>query len=230
MKKYHCQNGSGIIEYYKLQDKILNLVFGLKHSFYLTGGTALHRFYYNYRLSDDLDFFTNNDLLFHEYVNNIFSEFKKDFDFQLVINEKDFVRINIANRLKVDFVNDIAYRYGKSKIIKGFKIDNVINILTNKIGAIIGRDSEKDIFDLIAICFNEDFNWDEIINIAKKKMHFETEFLIYRLKTFPFEWLTNLKILKPLNFSKKEIEIIIKDILSGADNSLHKGDNKWVDY
>lgn len=42
---------------YKIQDKILNIVFSFENNFYLTGGTALNRFYFNYRFSEDLDFF-----------------------------------------------------------------------------------------------------------------------------------------------------------------------------
>ena len=42
---------------YDLQDRVLGIVFSREHDFYLTGGTALHRFYYNLRYSDDLDFF-----------------------------------------------------------------------------------------------------------------------------------------------------------------------------
>ena len=43
---------------YKIQDKIIDLVVKEKLGFYLTGGTALQRFYFNkYRYSDDLDLF-----------------------------------------------------------------------------------------------------------------------------------------------------------------------------
>jgi predicted nucleotidyltransferase component of viral defense system len=47
---------------YALQDLVLDKVFELDNDFYLTGGTALHRFYYNLRYSDDLDFFVSNSL------------------------------------------------------------------------------------------------------------------------------------------------------------------------
>ena len=47
---------------YPAQDKILNAigeVFG--DAFYLTGGTALSRFYFHHRLSEDLDLFTETE-------------------------------------------------------------------------------------------------------------------------------------------------------------------------
>ncbi|MDQ7060749.1 MAG: nucleotidyl transferase AbiEii/AbiGii toxin family protein [Sulfurimonas sp.] len=46
-------------ELYLLQDEILEIIIKLENNFYLTGGTALHRFYYDARYSDDLDFFRN---------------------------------------------------------------------------------------------------------------------------------------------------------------------------
>ncbi len=211
---------SGNIEIYKLQDNILNIVFSIDNSFYLTGGTALHRFYYGYRLSDDLDFFTNSDLLFHEYIREIFEFFKKNnIIFEIILREKDFVRIKYLS-LKVDFVNDISFRYGKSKVINNYRIDNVINILTNKIAAIIGRDSEKDIFDILSICINEKFNWSEILKIANKKTYIDKETLIYRLKTFPIEWLKNIKLIKKIDFRREHLEIIISDIIEDRNNSL----------
>ena len=43
---------------YKLQDGVLNVVKNSNAPFYLTGGTALSRAYYNHRYSDDLDFYS----------------------------------------------------------------------------------------------------------------------------------------------------------------------------
>ena len=46
------------IRLYKTQDSIIDLVVKENLRFYLTGGTALQRFYFDsYRYSDDLDFF-----------------------------------------------------------------------------------------------------------------------------------------------------------------------------
>ncbi len=53
---------------YLLQDKFLTWWASLGFQFYLTGGTALGRFYLNHRYSEDLDFFLNNDPLFSQYI------------------------------------------------------------------------------------------------------------------------------------------------------------------
>ncbi|MDR0620209.1 MAG: nucleotidyl transferase AbiEii/AbiGii toxin family protein [Bacteroidales bacterium] len=46
---------------YPMQDGVLNAQKKCNTPFFLTGGTALSRAYYNHRYSDDLDFFTVQD-------------------------------------------------------------------------------------------------------------------------------------------------------------------------
>jgi len=56
---------------YQTQDKVLHSLKGGLSSFYLTGGTALGRFYLNHRFSEDLDFFLNNSDAFPHTVREI---------------------------------------------------------------------------------------------------------------------------------------------------------------
>ena len=206
---------------YKIQDEVLKITFSMDNTFYLTGGTALHRYYYNLRYSDDLDFFTNNDDNFNEYIDQILYELKdRNINFTHPVKAKDFGRIIVKDYLQIDFVNDRVYRDGISNIIDGFKIDNKINILTNKIGALIGRDEEKDIFDIFSIAFHENFNWGEILKIADKKAPVDKDLLIFRIDTFPLLWLKRIKTVNPLNITKKHTQIVIKDILNEGANSF----------
>jgi hypothetical protein len=46
---------------YPFQDGVMHTVKGVGTPFYLTGGTALSRFYFGHRYSDDLDYFVNSD-------------------------------------------------------------------------------------------------------------------------------------------------------------------------
>ncbi len=139
-------------ELYALQDRVLNVVFALEDIFYLTGGTALSRFYQEKRYSDDLDFFTNSSNRFGYAVKNIVSELLKNFVVEYELESKDFIRIKIDSLLQVDFVNDRVSRYKEPNILEnGYKIDTIENILSNKITAVIGRDNPKDIFDIYLI-------------------------------------------------------------------------------
>ncbi|MEA1893003.1 MAG: nucleotidyl transferase AbiEii/AbiGii toxin family protein [Campylobacterota bacterium] len=209
------------LELYLLQDKILKLVSKLDNDFYLTGGTALHRFYYDARYSDDLDFFVTNGDNFNEDVNEIVYELKcQDYGIVEDVKSRDFYRITVDALLQLDFVNDRVYRHKKSNMINGLRIDNKINILTNKISTIINRDEEKDIFDLFCLAYHEEFNWGEMIEIANKKAVIEKDVLIYRLKSFPLEWLQRIKKIKDIGINKEDVFELCNDILHNNDNSL----------
>ncbi|MCK5787295.1 MAG: nucleotidyl transferase AbiEii/AbiGii toxin family protein, partial [Candidatus Sabulitectum sp.] len=108
---------------YALQDKVLAVVFALNNSFYLTGGTALHRFHYNGRFSNDLDLFTSSDLLFGESINEILDRLEEKFILNHSVRARDFHRVLVDNSLQLDFVNDSVYRYGKSDVFDGIRVD-----------------------------------------------------------------------------------------------------------
>ena len=208
-------------ELYSIQDGVLNIVAGLDNSFYLTGGTALHRFYFNARYSNDLDFFVSSGNNFKEDIDEISYSLK---DAGYVVEDKvktrDFYRFLVNDILQIDFVNDRVFRYGKSVLIDGIRVDNKLNILTNKIGAIIGRDEEKDFFDIMCFAFFEDFNWGEVLEIANKKAVVEKDIFIYRITSFPLQWLGKIKRLMDFEITKKHVEVLCEDVLNERDNTL----------
>jgi len=77
---------------------------------------------------------------------------------------------------------------------KNFLYDNIENILSNKITAVMGRDNPKDVFDIYLIWKYFNFDWKEILNAAHQKAGFTNEELIIRLKSFPKELLEKIKI------------------------------------
>ena len=204
---------------YTLQDEVLKIIFSEGTSFYLTGGTALHRFYCNGRYSDDLDLFMQGQPYFYDEVKAAIYKLQKNFNVETAVNAKDFLRVKIKN-LKIDFVNDRVYRYGKSTVQNGVSVDNVYNILANKLTAVLGRDEEKDVFDIVCICLMYDFNWIDILQAAHEKEGFEDYILIERLKSFPLEWIKNLKLIKKTDITDKMIDMICTDIKEKCANSL----------
>ena len=200
---------------YNLQDKILDIVFKNSTEFYLTGGTCLHRFYVNLRYSDDLDFFTNSLGIFGLEVKRLRSIISDFFDVRVEIESKDFVRIRIDN-LKIDFVNDVSFYCGKVNVKENLILDNIENICANKFLAILGRDEVKDVFDLFVIDKYFKPNYKRIIECAQKKAIFNIEDLIYRLMTFPKDWISNLTLIdKNLinEFNLDFVENIKKEVL-----------------
>lgn len=208
----------GVIDYtalYALQDEVLALVFSVENEFYLTGGTCLSRFYVEKRYSDDLDFFTNSSSRYGFAVKNIKKELLKHYKVKVEVDSKDFIRFRIDDLLQLDFVNDIASRYKDIVVTKdNFLIDNIENILSNKITAVMGRDNPKDIFDIYLICKHYDVSWGEILESAHDKAGFSNDELLVRLKSFPVELLQSIKLIDSIfldNF-KDEFSVIIDEL------------------
>ena len=63
---------------YPLQDGVMNTISKCGVRFFLTGGTALSRAYYNHRYSDDLDFFINQSQTFDEQLDKVFALLRED--------------------------------------------------------------------------------------------------------------------------------------------------------
>lgn len=200
---------------YVLQDEILSLIFKETTEFYLTGGTCLHRFFFEKRFSDDLDFFTNfsNTFAFsaREAINRLTLP---EIQTERLVDEKDFIRLNINKHdisLQIDFVNDRVERFGDLEFKSNYRLDNPLNILSNKLSATIARDNPKDIFDICVIAEHCTVDWSQILADTKKKLFFQKEDLLYRLKTFPPVLLTKLKVIDTdylKNFEKKLSQII----------------------
>lgn len=197
---------------YELQDIVLDTVFSVENEFYLTGGTCLSRFYSEKRYSDDLDFFTNSSTRYRFAIRNIKQALIERFNLRVEIESRDFSRFYIDDILQVDFVNDIEHRLKDVIVTKqSYIIDNIENILSNKLTAIIGRDNPKNIFDIYLIWKMYDFSWSDILESAHKKAGFLDEELLVRLKSFPKELLQDIKIIDKTfldNFDDDFLKII----------------------
>jgi predicted nucleotidyltransferase component of viral defense system len=207
-----------IVDYeklYDLQDKVLKTIFDTEQLFYLTGGTCLSRFYQEKRYSDDLDFFTNASPRYSFALRNIKIALQKEFTLTVEVESKDFTRFRIDGLLQLDFVNDISSRYGEVIVTQNkFLIDNIENILSNKLTAVIGRDNPKDIFDIYLISKLYKIDWTDILKSAHEKASFSNEELIIRLKSFPKKLLHEINIIdkKILDNFEDEFKNVIKNI------------------
>ena len=219
---------------YRLQDGILNVVKNSAAPFYLTGGTALSRGYYNHRYSDDLDFFVNRDENFQKYVETVLNLLKqngfvwtsdvgfvKTVDFCSVIVKQP----NNETGLKLDFVNDIAARFGDVVPTSLFyRTDSVRNILSNKITAVF-RMSPKDLVDIHRICLNESFNWSDIFaEVREKELGVEPCDVAEIIQGIPQEAFDSIKWILPIDYKtfKRDAEQVAKDMLSLTENSLKR--------
>jgi predicted nucleotidyltransferase component of viral defense system len=149
-----------------------------KTHFYLTGGTALSRAYYQHRYSDDLDLFVNSDADYREQVDIILAALKTDgfiwdtdIDFikDVAFTTLKVRRVETETLLKLDFVNDVAPHFGDIIATELFYLtDSLRNILSNKLTALF-RYAAKDIADIREIALHEPVTWDDIIAEARQK-------------------------------------------------------------
>ena len=207
-----------------------------KTPFFLTGGTALSRYYFNHRFSDDLDLFVNDDLDYSKHVKTILSLLKdSDSQSHLTVDLKDitlgdtYTRLVIHDKndpnleLQIDLINDIAPHYGnfESDSTLG-KVDNWRNILSNKLTALF-RSEPKDVVDIWIIAKNKKFKWEQIVMEAKsKEVGVEPETLYDILKSFPINDIDSIKWnQKPVKAKmESDLGIISDDILFARANPL----------
>ena len=223
-------SGKNYNELYRLQDKVLQTLTGYFGEFYLTGGTALGRFYLNHRYSEDLDLFTNKNPDYQNTVTKIREILRNQFhtsDEKVIIAE-DYVRIWIPGKeeLKVEMVNDVAERWGTPQWNNKVPVDTVGNILANKLTAVVSRDEPKDVVDIVAISSNFAFNWAEVFIYALRKALLAEPDISMRLTSFPVELLEGKDwLMKPVdsNDFKQKLDTISHDFLFGNDNSLGEG-------
>jgi hypothetical protein len=162
---------------YPLQDGVLNIINQSDTDFFLTGGTALSRAYFNHRYSDDLDFFLNQSQSYDDQLDKVFALFSENGYIWDTKNDftraENFTTLKIRKNndvlLKLDFVNDMVPHYGDYINTNLFnKTDSIRNILSNKLSAIY-RYAAKDIADIREIVLHETVDWSIIIQEARQK-------------------------------------------------------------
>jgi hypothetical protein len=215
---------------YALQDEVFRTVFPEGCGFYLSGGTALSRFYLNHRYSDDLDFFTHEIHAFPDAFRVIYEKIRNRWGkVVLEIDARDFKRCVVARgtlALKLDFVADRVVRIGVPSSIQDFRVDTVRNILSNKICAILGRDEGRDIADLLWISRMRRFQWPEVLEEARRKEGFESTDLLFRLSSFPIDMLDSVPFIGGYDKGEgeKSLRTIENDIDAQQDNTLAQSD------
>lgn len=210
---------------YPLQDEILSIL-NLSSKFYLTGGTALSRFYFDHRYSEDLDFFSIEEIKeFKKVIEGVLKSLPNTISWEGQTFSESFARIILMkNRvsLKVDFVNEVSFRWGEIKKFDRFNyVDNEVNILANKISS-LERYEVKDIVDIWVVARNRSFFWKEVVAIAEKKAVVSPIQISKIIKTMPEQELTMIKWAKDINLDQlyQDLQIIAKDILLGQRNTL----------
>jgi len=142
--------GSAIRRY---QDKVLAKLAGRIDEFYLAGGTALSLFYFQHRLSIDLDFFTPEfkPKRVKEAVERLKKELSKDIELTgQSLSDKSAkilvykIHFNKRDILKIDFVEDVLELIKPTKTVEGIRILSLEDIYIRKLYAVCGAVSAID--------------------------------------------------------------------------------------
>lgn len=167
------------------QQKLFLKVFGQNKSiskkFYLTGGTVLTAFYIPYRLSEDLDFFSENEIETKEIL-AFFGKVKEKLGYQKIDFNTSFNRniffLNFNKyQLKLEFTYFPFPQIEKSKIIEGVKIDSLMDIAVNKLFTIYQNPRSRDFTDFYMISKKYKFRTDELLKKAKVKFDWHIDLL-----------------------------------------------------
>ena len=128
-------------------------------NFYLTGGTALAEFYLHHRLSEDLDFFAENE--FEPQAISVFLEKIKDkakikkVEYQQSFNRNlFFLNLIDGDKIKMEFTYFPFDRIEKKQKIGDLYIDSLLDIAVNKVFTIYQKPRSRDFIDLYFILKN----------------------------------------------------------------------------
>ena len=168
--------------------------------FYLVGGTGL-ALQMGHRISDDFDFFINQDYLPKNLIEKIRKVFK-GFEIKFSLKHSEQVSVYI-NAVKMDFVK---YRYSlifKLVNFNGVKMASMSEIALMKASTLGGRARSKDYVDLYFILKKKIISLSEIIDNCDKKYGDEFNGRLFLEQLTYFEDISSNKI--KIEFLKEKI-------------------------
>ena len=165
---------------YPLQDHVFSLCANYE-DLYLTGGTALARYYFQHRWSDDIDLFIrikktdSDDLINHQkradfFAKDLAGKLSRNFTINREIYGDYYARFFITHDdldLKIDFVREYHHSGDLTPISADCLINNLEDIGASKIADFEDRAAIKDIIDLYYI--TQQISWARLFELANTK-------------------------------------------------------------
>lgn len=145
-------------------------------SFYLTGGTALARFYLKHRKSNDLDFFSAEEELIDPFSRRLEKTLRADgMEVERRRGFRSFVELLAragSEQTVVHLALDAPFRFEPPKEFPeypGLKVDGLQDIASNKLLALFGRAALRDFIDVYTLVEKGHFSADALMEKAKRK-------------------------------------------------------------
>lgn len=200
----------------------------LSSFFYLSGGTALTEFYIPYRLSEDLDFFSFEEID-QQTIQAISVFLKKNknklvyesIEFNTSFNRNLFFLNFFDQVLKTEFTYYPFTQVEKPTNKNGILIDSISDIAVNKLFTIYQKSRTRDFMDLYMICDKYGLKINDLIKKARIKFdtHIDliklgSQFMLcQKVKDYP-ELLVDLSEKKWQDFFVSEAKKLNKEVLS----------------
>lgn len=155
----------------------------LAKKFYLSGGTALSEFYLQHRLSEDLDFFTHEELNIDElkkFINVVCKTIPvKKIEFQHGYGlYAFFITTKAGEKHKIDFGQYPFDPIEKLKNFNGLLVEGLFDIAVNKAQTIAFRPRLRDFVDLYFIIKQKpEWTFQELLKKSFEKFEMQADAL-----------------------------------------------------
>jgi predicted nucleotidyltransferase component of viral defense system len=141
--------------------------------FYFAGGTALSEFYLHHRLSEDLDFFSEDEFP-HEIIDNFIKstakKLKATFSKKTIYGHGIFIlKFKDKTSLKIDFMYQPFRQLESGKRYNKLQIASLWDITIDKLYTIFGRLNARDFVDLYFCIKDVGADMDQLINALEEK-------------------------------------------------------------
>jgi predicted nucleotidyltransferase component of viral defense system len=154
---------------------------GFAKVFYLTGGTALAAYYLNHRYSEDLDFFSENEIDISA-INILLKKAApicgiQKVDFQQTFNRNIFF-IKFANTktvLKTEFTYYPFSQMDKPLTAGGLRVDSSLDIAVNKVFTMAQQPRARDFIDVYFIIKKTNFSFKDLLKKARLKFDWQID-------------------------------------------------------
>lgn len=159
------------------QQKLLKIIGNDKNIcqyFYLTGGTALAEFYLHHRLSEDLDFFSEEEID-SQTVFAFLKSIQKQAGIKKIDAEESFNRnlfflhLQDGDVIKTEFTYFPFPRIEKKNKIGDLFVDSLLDIAVNKVFTIYQKPRSRDFIDLYLILKTKKWKMADLVKKAKVK-------------------------------------------------------------
>jgi predicted nucleotidyltransferase component of viral defense system len=159
------------------QEKVLNLFSKedyLIRKFYFTGGTPLAAFYLFHRISEDLDFFSQQEIhlpSIERFIGKIKRKLKLvKIDYRKFLGLHSFyLFFNQEKFLKVDFNYYPFPRIEKGLRYKRISVDSLYDIAVNKVHTISMKARARDFIDIYFVIREKGYTFEKLLIEAKAK-------------------------------------------------------------